>query len=220
MSSTDKDSFDSVKQAAVAWTLAMSAVVEIVLVVYLTLKEIFKKTGDSYVLKDQYTIYFVTLIIIGLSFKVLIIDALYKDEIKTKNSCSIFLSTFVPDFFVALAYACMMLKTFFILINFKDTKQSYQTNNKKRKKYSNIGLMVYLAILLIMMFLRCCNTCQRDRVQRSVEEALPFLMSRRLITILIFLKNIPLIALSVMLVMLAMKDYFKSKRLLFGMIVG
>lgn len=122
MASSDKDSFDSLKQSAVAWTLAMSAIAEIVLVLYLTLKEIFKKTGDSYVLKDQYTIYFVTLVIIGLSFKILIIDALFKDEIKTKNSCSIFLSTFVPDFFVALAYACMMLKTFFLLINFNDTK--------------------------------------------------------------------------------------------------
>lgn len=122
MASSDKDSFDSLKQSAVAWTLAMSAIAEIILVLYLTLKEIFKKTGDSYVLKDQYTIYFVTLVIIGLSFKILIIDALFKDEIKTKNSCSIFLSTFVPDFFVALAYACMMLKTFFLLINFNDTK--------------------------------------------------------------------------------------------------
>ena len=161
-----------------------------------------------------------TLVIIGLSFKMLIIDALYKDEIKTKNSCSIFLSTFVPDFFVALAYACMMLKTFFLLINFNDTKQSYQQNNKKRKKYSNIGLLIYLAILLVMMFLRCCNTCQRDRVQRRIEDALPFLQSRRLIVVLISLKNVPLIALSVMIVMLALKDYFKSKRLLFGMIVG
>lgn len=122
MASSDKDSFDSLKQSAVAWTLAMSAIAEIILVLYLTLKEIFKKTGDSYVLKDQYTIYFVTLVIIGLSFKILIIDALFKDEIKTKNSCSIFLSTFVPDFFVALAYACMMLKTFFLLINFNDIK--------------------------------------------------------------------------------------------------
>jgi len=52
MSNTDKDNFDSVKQSAVAWTLATSAAVEIVLVVYLTLKEIFKKTGNSYVLKD------------------------------------------------------------------------------------------------------------------------------------------------------------------------
>jgi hypothetical protein len=133
------------------------------------MKEIFKKTGDSYVLKDQYTIYFVTLVIIGLCFKMLIIDALFKDEIKTKNSCSIFLSTFVPDFFIALAYACMMLKALLLLLNFSDTKKSYQQNDKRRKKVSNTCLMVYLVILLIMMFLRCCNTCQRDRVEKSIE---------------------------------------------------
>lgn len=45
-------------------------------------------------------------------------------------------------------------------------------------------------------------------------------MSRRLITILIFLKTTPLIALGVMLVMLTLKDYFRSKRVLFGLIVG
>ena len=150
----------------------------------------------------------------------LIIDALFKDEIKTKNSCSIFLSTFVPDFFIALAYACMMLKAFLLLLNFSDTKQSYMQNNRRRKKVSNTCLMVYLVILLIMMFLRCCNTCQRDRVEKSIEQALSFLMSRRLITILIFLKNIPLIVLAIMFVFLSMKTYFRPKRMLFLMVVG
>jgi hypothetical protein len=150
----------------------------------------------------------------------LILDALFKDEIKTKNSCSIFLSTFVPDFFVALAYACMMLKAFFLLLNFSDTKQSYQKNNKRRKKISNTGLLVYLGILLIMMFLRCCNTCQRERVEKSIELALGFLTSRRLITVLIFLKNLPLIAIAVMFVFLSMKDYFRPKRLLLLLVVG
>ena len=139
------------------------------------MKEIFKKTGDSYVLKDQYTIYFVTLVIIGLCFKMLIIDALFKNEIGTKNSCSIFLSTFVPDFFVALAYACMMLKAFFLLLNFADTKKSYLQKNKKRRKISNIGLLIYLCLLLVMMFLRYCNTCQRDKVGKKIEQALGFL---------------------------------------------
>jgi len=36
----------------IAWTLASAAAAEIVLVLYITMKEIFKKTGDSYVLKD------------------------------------------------------------------------------------------------------------------------------------------------------------------------
>ena len=106
-------------------TLAFAAAAEIVLVLYITMKEIFKKTGDSYVLKDQYTIYFVTLLVIGLSFKLLIIDAYFKEEIRSKNSCSLFLSTFVPDFFVALAYACLMIKSILLVKNFRETKQSY-----------------------------------------------------------------------------------------------
>ena len=109
----------------IAWTLLAAAAAEIVLVLYITMKEIFKKTGDSYVLKDQYTIYFVTLLVIGLSFKMLIIDAFFKEEIQSRNSCSLFLSTFVPDFFVALAYACLMIKSILLVKNFGETKQSY-----------------------------------------------------------------------------------------------
>lgn len=66
-----------------------------------------------------------TLIIIGLTFKLLIIDSLYKNEISDQKACSMFLSTFVPDFFVAIAYACLMLKSIFLLINFRDTYDSY-----------------------------------------------------------------------------------------------
>ena len=69
------------------------------------------------------------------------------------------MSTFVPDFFVALAYACLMIKSALIVRNFSESKQSYQENQKKRVKYSNFGLMAYMIILLMMMFLRCCNTC-------------------------------------------------------------
>jgi hypothetical protein len=35
------------------------------------------------------------------------------------------LSTFVPDFFVALAYACLMIKSILLVKNFSETKQSY-----------------------------------------------------------------------------------------------
>jgi len=113
---------DGKYEGAVAITLATFSGIEIFFVLYITMKEIFKKTGDSYVLKDQYTIYFVTLLVIGLAFKMLIIDSFIKNEIRTNNNCSMFLSTFVPEFFVALAYACLMIKSVLILYNVKDTK--------------------------------------------------------------------------------------------------
>lgn len=117
---------DPILDTAIASTLAVCSVGEIVFILYLTFKDIFKKTGDSFVLKDQYTIYFVTLVVIGLFFKLSIIDALLKEEISTRNSCSMFLSTYVPEFFVTLAYTCIALKTVFLFKNIKDSKQSYQ----------------------------------------------------------------------------------------------
>ena len=116
---------DPILDTAIASTLAVCSVGEIVFILYLTFKDIFKKTGDSFVLKDQYTIYFVTLVVIGLFFKLSIIDALLKEEISTRNSCSMFLSTYVPEFFVTLAYTCIALKTVFLFKNIKDSKQSY-----------------------------------------------------------------------------------------------
>jgi hypothetical protein len=44
--------FDENKQSIVAWVLGISAGFEIALVLFLTVKEIFKKTKDSYILKD------------------------------------------------------------------------------------------------------------------------------------------------------------------------
>ena len=70
-------------ETVVSVLLAVSSFAEISFVLYLTVKEIFKKTGDSFVLKDQYTIYFVTTVVIGLFFKILILDARMKEEIST-----------------------------------------------------------------------------------------------------------------------------------------
>ena len=160
---------DPTRQKVVAISLAVFSFGEICFVLFFTAKEIFKKTGDSFVLKDQYTIYFVTLVTIGLFFKILILDALMKNEVGTRNSCSMFLSTFVPEFFITLAYTCLMMKSVFLYLNTRDTKQSYQTTNKRRKRIAEIALLVYLGLLLVVMFLRCCNTCQRDRVGQYLE---------------------------------------------------
>jgi hypothetical protein len=68
----------------------------------------------------------VTLVVIGLLFKALIMDALWKNEITTRNSCSMFLSTYVPEFFVALAYTCIAIKSVLLLINIRDTSDSFE----------------------------------------------------------------------------------------------
>lgn len=70
-----------------------------------------------------------------------------------------------------------------------------------------------------MMFQRCLNTCQRDKVQGSLEDVLPFLTSRSMVSILIFLKTIPIVIISITFIMLSKKDYFRPKALLFALVV-
>ena len=62
------------KEKFISYSLAGTSGMALFFVIYLTVKEILKKTNDSFVLKDQYTIYFVTLVIISLLFKMMIID--------------------------------------------------------------------------------------------------------------------------------------------------
>lgn len=62
------------------------------------------------------------------------------------------------------------------------------------------------------MFLRCCNTCQRDRVGREIETALPFLDSRKLLSIITALKTLPIIVMGLVLTLMSRSDYFRDKR--------
>jgi hypothetical protein len=195
-------------------------VAEIGLILYLTFKEIFKKTGDTFVLKDEYTIYFVTLVVICLFFKILIIDALLKEEIRTKNSCSMFLSTYVPEFFLTLAYTCIAIKSIFLYLNIKDSKETYQRRNRKRKQYADIALIIYLAFLMAVMFLRCMNTCQADMMKEFFSKNLPFVASRKLISAITILKTIPLLVISVLLVMLCRTEMFFGKKPIIQIAVG
>lgn len=112
----------TLKEWVVISSLALASITEILWISYLTIKEIFKKTGDTFVLKDKYTIYFVTLVIMSLGFKVLVMDTLVKNETNLPNSCSMFLSTFVPEFFLILAYTCIAIKSGMLLLTVKSDK--------------------------------------------------------------------------------------------------
>ena len=80
-------------------------------------------------------------------------------------------------------------------------------------------MMIYLGLLLVVMFLRCCNTCQRDRVGQEIEKALPFLASRKLLSIITLLKTLPLVVIGIMLFMLSRTTFFvKSKLVLYFLI--
>lgn len=184
----------------------------IVFILYLTVKEILKKTSDSFVLKDQYTIYFVTLTVISLIFKITIIDTQLKEETSFKNSCSMFLSTFVPEFFLNLAYTCMAIKAVFLWLNIRDTKNSYNERNKGRLRVANVLYITYLSVLTAVMFLRCLNTCQREKVQWAIEDFITFMDGRELTILSLLLKTLSLFVFCAFLCLLRSTNFFTGKR--------
>jgi L-asparagine transporter-like permease len=99
----------------------------------------------------------------------MLFDTAIKEETAFKNSCSMYLSTFVPEYFLNLAYSCMAVKAIFLYLNIKDNKKSYNERNKFRLRLASILSIIYLSILTVVLFLRCLNTCQRDKVQWTIE---------------------------------------------------
>ncbi len=74
--------YDQPFQAPITWVLGVAAGLELCFVLFITVKDIFKEKKENYILKDQHTIYFVTLVVIGLTFKMLVVDSLLKDELR------------------------------------------------------------------------------------------------------------------------------------------
>jgi hypothetical protein len=48
------------------------------------------------VLKDQYTVFFYVFSLLTLIFKLAIIDAYYKDELRKQRVCSLFIAEYIP----------------------------------------------------------------------------------------------------------------------------
>jgi hypothetical protein len=62
---------------------------------------------------------------------------------------------------------------------------------------------------MIVMFLRCVNTCQRDKVGVLIEKNFEWLASRNLVGVITILKFFPLLILAIALVTLMRTEYFK-----------
>ena len=100
-----------VETELIVFIIAGCAAAEIVFIVYSLLRDINKITANTFVLKDENTVYFLMFLTVGLFFKILLIDTFYKDEInKDDFSCSIFVSDYVPQVFLVLAISVYMLK--------------------------------------------------------------------------------------------------------------
>ena len=75
-------------------------------------------------------------------------------------------------------------------------------------------------MLMIVMFLRYMNTCQRDKFGILIEDAVPYLASRKLISIITVLKSIPLLVLGVSLIFLSTTPYFTKMKTIFAISIS
>jgi len=67
---------------------------------------------------------------------------------------------------------------------------------------------------MIVMFLRCMNTCQRDKVGVLIEKNVQWLASRNLVGVITILKFLPLLVLAIALFILKKTEYFKPYKTL------
>lgn len=86
----------SIENLVTVWSLFTLALLMMIIILYYTIKDIIKSAQNLFVLKDEYTVFFVTFIIIGLFFKIFVIDSYYKKELGKARSCSMFISAYVP----------------------------------------------------------------------------------------------------------------------------
>jgi predicted nucleic acid-binding Zn ribbon protein len=134
--------------------------------IYMTLFRDLMKFDREYlsVLKDQHTVFFAAFILLSLLFKLFILDTYYKDEMNTPRVCSMFISEYMPEFFLALSCLLVTAKAIMLtMMHFSDkSAESYNKNKKRRERHTNrILILLFIALFLIMNF-RFVNTCYRS----------------------------------------------------------
>ncbi len=80
----------------VVWLIATASSVEIMAILYIVIRDLMKNTRNIFVIKDNFTVYFIIYILIALTFKIFLIDTYYKGELKHKRKCSFFISEYIP----------------------------------------------------------------------------------------------------------------------------
>jgi hypothetical protein len=111
----------------VVWSIFALSVCMIGGITYLTLRDLMKYDQEHLsVLKDQYTVFFVTFALLGLLIKISILDTNIKDELHLSRSCSMFMSDYLPQFFITLSSLLVAAKSVnIVLLIKKDTQENY-----------------------------------------------------------------------------------------------
>ena len=79
------------------WSIFGLSLTWIAAISYTTVRDLMKYDSDHLsVLKDQYTVFYITFVLLALTFKLAIVDTHFKDEIKNARVCSMFISDYLP----------------------------------------------------------------------------------------------------------------------------
>ncbi|CDW82050.1 UNKNOWN [Stylonychia lemnae] len=151
----------------VVWSMAGFSIIQIIWILTFSIRDIIKSTQLSYVLKDRFTVYYVVYILIGLSFKVLVLDSYYKDYLDSRKACSNFVSEYIPHVFVILTVAVAMFKIQILSRVSWDTLESYKKFQKYRVNKSLLIFRVIQVIYILFLILRAVNTCSDQKYQMN-----------------------------------------------------
>ena len=116
-------------------------------------------------LKDEFTVYYVTYMLIGLVFKLFLIDTYYKENIDDENSCPLFISGYLPQIFILMAICVFMIKSLMLQIVLQDNEEKYRYNHKGRVGLANWVFRLFQLILFIILMLRYLNNCYPDKIK-------------------------------------------------------
>ena len=153
---------EEIEEALVVWSLAGLSLTLIIAIAYYTIRDLMKHDEQHLsVLKDQNTVFFVTTALLSLTFKIAIIDTYFKNEIKNARVCSMFISDFMPQFFIALSSVLVAVKAILLVFVSRDTLSSYKKSYKMRQRRATLLMTPIYLILFILMNLRFSRTCYR-----------------------------------------------------------
>ena len=96
---------------AVVWSVAGISVFQIFWIMFYSIRDMIRSTQNNFILKDDFTVYFVVYMIIALCFKILVVDSYYKEMLVKRRSCSNFIAEYVPQIFIVVGVSIVMFKT-------------------------------------------------------------------------------------------------------------
>ena len=107
--------------------------------------------------------------VIGLFFKLLIVDTFYKRELNKSRSCAMFISDYVPQVFLVLVVGITCVKTHLLTYIAVDTEDSYRQFHSLRQRKAQLLFRILQGLQFLLLILRYMNTCYRKLMNQFMD---------------------------------------------------